>query len=47
MVGSGGGNVMLVVVVVVVVVVVAAAAINTEPWQRKGSEGKPCSFIKF
>ena len=36
---SGGG---------VVVVVVAVAAINTGPWQRKYSEGKPpLPFIKF
>jgi len=35
------------VAVVVVVVVVVEAAINTGPWQRKGSEGKPCPFIKF
>jgi hypothetical protein len=45
--------VVVVVVAAAVVVVVAAAAaavvaaVTTGPWQRKGSGGKPHSFIKF
>jgi len=46
--GDGDGSVVIVVVVVVVVVEAAAvAAINTGPWQKKDSEGKPHPIIKF
>jgi hypothetical protein len=38
--GVGGGG-------SVVIVVIVAAAINTRPWHRKDSEGKPCPFIKL